>query len=144
MIPQKTLTPFTAAELELCFEVLNHSLSHPCHKCLELESLVNKINYFRLKAMGIAESNPAKVFPHGIKKKRTSKFELDTPPVSEPTKQLIDKTMSVSGSGFATQGTSEISISEMEKMAVVGNRTEKKRKYNKSKLNQPKPPFGLA
>lgn len=134
MTTQKTLTPFTAAELELCFQVLNHSLSHPCHKCLELEALVNKVNYFRLKAMGIAESNPAKVFPHGIKRKTTSKFELDTPPVSEPTKQLIDKMMSVSGSGFTTQGTSEIPVSEMEKMSVVGERTERKRKYNKSKF----------
>jgi hypothetical protein len=114
--PQKTLTPFTAAELELCFQVLNHSLSHPCHKCLELEALVNKVNYFRLKAMGIAESNPAKVFPHGIKRKTTSKFE------AEPF--------------FETTGTADSELlSKLEAASKVGNRTENKRKYTKSPKN---------
>jgi hypothetical protein len=67
---------------------------------------------------------PSKVVTEGIRKKKTTpKVEVQTTPVSEST---------------------EIPISEMEKMAVGGTRTEKKRKYNKSKFNNPKPPFGFS
>lgn len=124
MTTQKTLTPFTAAELELCFQVLNHSLAHPCHKCLELEALTDKVNFFRLKAKGIQENNMTKVFPHGIKKKTTSKFEetsTDTAVVDIP------------------MPTSEV-LRKLEAKSQVGTRTENKRKYNKN----PKPPFGLS
>jgi hypothetical protein len=116
MTTQKTLTPFTAAELELCFQVLNHSLSHPCHKCLELQELTDKVNFFRLKAKGVQENNPAKIFPHGIKRKTTSKFE------AEPF--------------FETTGTADSELlSKLEAASKVGQRTENKRKYNKSPKN---------
>ena len=110
MTTQKTLTPFTAAELELCFEVLNHSLSHPCHKCLELQELTDKVNFFRLKAKGIQENNITKIFPHGSKRKTTSKFEADT----------MD---AIADSGL---------LIKLEEASKVGQRTENKRKYNKS------------
>lgn len=119
MTTQKTLTPFTAAELELCFQVLNHSLSHPCHKCLELEALTDKVNFFRLKAKGLQENNITKVFPHGIKKKTTSKFEeasTDTAVVDIP------------------MPTSEL-LRKLEEKSQVGTRTENKRKYTKSPKN---------
>jgi hypothetical protein len=119
MTTQKTLTPFTAAELELCFQVLNHSLAHPCHKCLELEALTDKVNFFRLKAKGLQENNITKVFPHGIKKKTTSKFEeasTDTAVVDIP------------------RPASEL-LSRLEAASQVGTRTENKRKYTKSPKN---------
>ena len=116
--------------------------------------------YFSLKDKC---SEPVKVVPEGSRtKKAESKFKdtsTDTAIVEipMPTKKLIDKMMSISGSGFTTQGTNEIPVSEMsisgsgfttqgtseipvtemEKMSIVGQRTEKKRKYNKSKLNLP-------
>jgi hypothetical protein len=118
----KTLTPLTAAELELAYAVLNHALAHPCHKCLELEALTDKVNFFRLKAKGIQEQNPAKTFPSR-------------------------KTKTISGTGELAQGTSSTNVAEIDiplpsatlidKLNQVGIRTEKKRKYNKSKLNPP-------
>jgi len=118
----KTLTPLTAAELELAYAVLNHALAHPCHKCLELEALTDKVNFFRLKAKGIQEQNPAKTFPSR-------------------------KSKTISGTGELAQGTSSTNVAEIdipmpsasliEKLNQVGIRTEKKRKYNKSKLNPP-------
>ena len=129
----KTLTPFTAAELQLCFDILNHSLSHPCHKCLELEALTDKVNYFRLKAKGLAESNPTKVFPNGIKKKTTSKFEGETSTdtaivdIPMPTQSLLDKLHRV-----APETTKLI-----QGMSKVGKRTQ-------NKQNNKKPPYGFS
>jgi hypothetical protein len=114
----KTLTPLTAAELELAYAVLNHALAHPCHKCLELEALTDKVNFFRLKAKGIQEQNPAKSFPNR-------------------------KSETISGTGELAKGTSSTNVAEihiptpvvsvLEKLNQVGDRTQ--RKYNKSKLN---------
>jgi hypothetical protein len=114
----KTLTPLTAAELELAYAVLNHALAHPCHKCLELEALTDKVNFFRLKAKGIQEQNPAKSFPNR-------------------------KSETIKGTGELAKGTSSTNVAEihiptpvvsvLEKLNQVGDRTQ--RKYNKSKLN---------
>jgi hypothetical protein len=147
--PSKTLTPFTAAELQLCFDILNHSLSHPCHKCLELEALTDKVNYFRLKAKGLAESNPTKVFANGIKKKSTPKFEVETSDIPMPSKKLIDKMQHGTGTNFQTSGTTDRGLIDklheiapettklIEGMSKVGKRTQ-------NKLNSKKPPFGFS
>jgi hypothetical protein len=85
---------------------------------LELEALTDKVNFFRLKAKGIQEQNPAKSFPNR-------------------------KSETISGTGELAKGTSSTNVAEihiptpvvsvLEKLNQVGDRTQ--RKYNKSKLN---------
>lgn len=157
----RKLVPLTLAELELIYAVLNHSLAHPCHKCLELESATNLINLHRLEMC--VRKEPVKTIPSRKKTDFVMPEEPLTPStwtkeeakeVTNGVREMIAKEKDriqfkeeqlsllensygikqASGSGVLSEG-----IEQMEK---VGERT--KRKYNKSKLNNLKPPFGLA
>ena len=136
---KKTLVPLSQAQMELLVACLTYCESHPSHRDLEIVELRERILFFSLKDKC---SEPVKVVPEGSRKKKpTSKFKdtsTDTAIVDipMPTQSLLDK-IHASGNTIQSEGMVQIPVTEMEKMSIVGQRTEKKRKYNKSKLNLP-------
>jgi len=116
---KKTLVPLTQAQMDLIVTCLIYCESHPSHKDIEIVDVREKMQFFALKDKC---SEPVKTF---------------TPKKSE----------TISGTGELAKGTSSTNVAEihiptpvvsvLEKLNQVGIRTEKKRKYNKSKLNPP-------
>jgi hypothetical protein len=114
---KKTLVPLTQAQMDLIVACLVYCESHPSHRDIEIVDVREKMQFFALKDKC---SEPVKTF---------------APKKSE----------TISGTGELAQGTSSTDVTRnpipsaslIEKLNQVGIRTEKKRKYNKSKLNPP-------
>ena len=187
----RKLVPLTLAELELIYAVLNHSLSHPCHKCLELESATNLINLHRLEMC--VRKEPVKTIPSRKKtdfvmpeepltlddskldnadeRELQARFKAKnstTDKVGEHIRESVKLSLELQGENFnylskeerrsllqkkldqmpmSNENPAQVSgsgvLSEgIQQMEKVGERT--KRKYNKSKLSNLKPPFGFA
>ncbi len=111
---KKTLVPLSQAQMELLVACLAYCEQHPSHRDLEIVDLKERILFFSLKDKCF---EPVKVFTE--KPKKETGLLANTP--SNPPSELLAK---------------------LEAASKVGQRTEKKRNYNKSKL--PKPPFGLS